>query len=517
MELTAAAENGGIWLRGRLLDDMGEVLTGKDVQLTATTSAGVRVVGARLTTDTDGRFSTFAPKIAADELRILAEYGGDRLHDPLAVETLFDPRRSDVDLEVTVNGGPTMDLTAPLHTIEVVVRSGAEVEGIPLTITNEVDQELARAESNAAGRATFAVQSAALGPPGPGRLKVRASATEQTQPAQTELPVLRRVATELTLAIAQGVESEEAVTRVSGALMASGAPLEAKAVGLFAGTAHLGTTLTDAQGRFTFELPLGRSGDAPSHRKFEVVARFRSDMPGYPDTASNAVTISPPASRFSPRILWLLAPLALLVAMLLSFRRSERRREATHDAAQANPISGIAWAPPRRGSAASHEVRGRVLSARGPSPLFGARVSLRTRDGALLQADTDSDGRFAWPHVASGVWRIEVEAPGHAREHATLAVPHHGEWLETVVHLEHLRDVAVARFERWAARWLPTRDRLLFHTNREAAMRWGDDTALRAAAKVDDIYYGAREPSEDAVAAFTQTLPNEVAEGDAKL
>ncbi|MGP8244348.1 MAG: carboxypeptidase regulatory-like domain-containing protein [Bryobacteraceae bacterium] len=71
--------------------------------------------------------------------------------------------------------------------------------------------------------------------------------------------------------------------------------------------------------------------------------------------------------------------------------------------------------------AASGSVSGQLTDPQG-KPVAGARVAAEPRDAAVRQTRSDSDGRFSFPSLPSGEYKLVASAPGFADASQTIAV-----------------------------------------------------------------------------------------------
>ncbi|MEZ4254340.1 MAG: hypothetical protein R3A78_01285 [Polyangiales bacterium] len=424
MELVARPDGPRVRVRGRLLDDMGDPLEGAEIALQATPASGVRQRANTVVTDAAGVFELTLS--GNDVVRVLATYTGDRVHDPVSVEARNDPDHAPVTLEVSAPNGGEMSLDAAHYAIAVRVRAGGTpVAGIRLRVADELGRELATTATGAGGQASIVLDTATVGGPGVGRLRIGADAGPTTAAALTEVPIVRVAATTLTLGASSASTGEHPT--VEGQLRWRGGGLTGRAVGVFAGERHVATALTDDAGHFEAQVP--PANDAPR----TLVARFTSDTQGFTDSASAPLELRATAPERVP-VYWLFAPPALLLAWLFASRRRTRLR-AEHSNRSAHDVGFV---PSRRAvlGARTSIVRARVVSARGALPLT-AKVSATGPGGVSIQTQTSPDGHFVFAEgaLAPGPWTLEVEAPGHAPERTSLVVPHHGEWMDAVVRL----------------------------------------------------------------------------------
>ena len=58
-------------------------------------------------------------------------------------------------------------------------------------------------------------------------------------------------------------------------------------------------------------------------------------------------------------------------------------------------------------------IRGRVLAADNDAPLRSARVQITSAVGTVPAVFTDADGRFVFPSIAAGQYRLSATKPGY--------------------------------------------------------------------------------------------------------
>lgn len=459
IELRVGRAPGLVSVRGNLRDDLGQPLGDRAIDVRVHDAAGTRLRSASARTDAEGAFAATFP-LETGTYRVLASWEGDDGHPRIEVPQVLDLTRAHVRLAVSVRDG-RLDLDQPTHTVEVRASSDEGGAGLHVELRNELDRVLAEGATDAEGRARFTLESAQLGPPAAGRLIAHTRGDDRRGEAQTEVPVVRYRPTALTLRASHTRVRDEAVT-LSGELTDSAGPLARRAVGLFAGSEHLDTLLTDDEGRFASSVTL--EPQAGSERVV-LTARFASDAPWRPPASSPPVTLAIEAAGSTPWS-WLLAPIvacALAFGLLTRWRRAPAVAPIATDRTTTPP--GIAPARSAGGLAAAiREVRGVVTDADSGAPLAGAIVALLGQ-GEPIESAAGPDGSFEIIAPDGELFRLEVSAPGYERSSAPVRLPHRGQWSRTTVRLHSLRELAIARYrpvaealapaKRWWGFWTP--------------------------------------------------------------
>lgn len=500
IELRTLRRPGHVVVEGALRDDLGEPLVDRRIILRATPDDPT-LPGSRhpLTTDAQGGFSA-RMDLETGGHRLSATFVGDDTHDRVEVERRLDLDRADVRLRVVVPDGGRLDLDRPSHVVEVVAESTEGGAGLGIDLVDELERPLARGRTDGAGRVRFEIPAGALGASGAGRIKARSRADALRAEAQTEVPVVRYRATELTLAASRDEARPGERVVFSGELRDSTGPLEGRAVGLFADGEHLTTVLTMRDG--SFEAPV--EPDARHAGRLEVVARYQSDAPGRASSESRVAVVEVAGARTTPWP-WLLLPLiASGVLLLWIARRAPKRPEKQVETPEERPV-GVATARRQSLRADRRDVSGQVVDHRDDRPASGARLTLRGPAGRRLEGAVDEAGRFLFADLEPGAWTLTVEAEGYVGTESRLSVPHRGEWSQVTVRLESMRSRALSPYRPVAAEVLPA-PRLwgVWTTGdvlQEARRTGREPSALGdLTGRVERAYYGPEPPDEGEVA-----------------
>jgi hypothetical protein len=308
------------------------------------------------------------------------------------------------------------------------------------------------------------------------------------------------------LTLAADAAGDAGSLQVSGSLKAGDVGLGDKAIGFFDGERHLGSVLTDREGRFTWRGDAsGARSDAP--QELALQARFESDAPWLGSSHSETQYLQL-ASESGPSPLLLLLPCVGCLWLLwwLDRAASARRRQSAQaeDDGEA-PTVGVHAAPPRRLRPTHWNVAGEIRDATRRRAIQNATVELIPDGGGdLLSVQPDARGRFDSGALKAGAWTVRVLAPGYAPSASRFTVPHRGEWSAASVRLESLRDAAVRAFEPAARAVLPAGTPIGQTTAREVWQRAfrlgrGGEPLRELTARVDRAAYGPQPPTLDDV------------------
>ena len=475
-----------------LRDDRGDPLADRAVAVRLFEPDGLALGRRGGRTDSAGRFvARYAAQ--AGSYRLEANYEGDADYRGVQVAQEIDLSLADVRLTLGAAGGrlDRVDLDRPTISLRVTAESDAGSGGLHVQLENELHQPLAEGRTDAGGAVRLEVSTAALGSVGAGRIIARTDADDRRGPAQTEVFVVRFRPTEVTLQLEQpDVEAGDPVA-LNGTLTTSRGPIGRKAIGIFAGSEHLETLLTDARGRFAGEVVLSQNTGQVS-----LIARFASDAPWRPEAASAPVPVTIRARGGTPAR-WLLIPIGLsLLVLLLIWRFSpgEAARERDRESQKPPSPPGIEFG----GSSAAREssrrdVQGVVLDTDSGEPIEGAWIRLES-EGRQHEIRSDRGGAFRFETLDDGRWTIRASTEGFQPREASFTIPHRGRLAALTVRLRSLRQIALGAFDPLGERLAPKRRWWAFWTPRELARR----APIAARAEIEEV---ARDLEEIAYAA----------------
>ena len=476
---------GEIQVRGVLRDDLGAPLSRRAVHVRVAETDGATVADATRMTDAQGAFG-LRTVLRPGTYRMSAQFGGDASYAEIAVERGLDLARAEVHLVVRVRDAGRFDLDTPEHAIDVQVSCDVGTDGLDVELLDELDRPLARATADDDGSLSFVLSSSGLGAEGPGRMKARTRGDARRADAQTEVPIIRYRATEITLdAEARELEVGDELA-LTGSLRNSQGPLREAAIGIYDDDAHRATVLTDDTGRFLWRFEATRD-DVPTTR-FHAV--FESDNPGRigSESAHVSIAIDPGASW---RWLWLLAPMFVCMLVVLWIRR-RRPHAAPAPPVRRDPV-GISIAPTAHRRASSRRVRGWILGHADGDPL-GASIEIRGPETRRIDAP---DGAFDL-ELPNGTWTLRFVASHHAPVESTIAVPHQGEWEGIRVRLETWRARIARAFLDLSRRFVKPSTKTIHELRHDERL---PTRVLRLGKVVEEGVYGPVPPSEDVVRA----------------
>jgi hypothetical protein len=481
IELDARRDGTTLWVRGTVRDDGGGAVSNRVVSVRARDEAGAVRLSERPTTDAAGRFEIRRPDLAAT-LAVEAVLPDEANLVGTSARIVLDRSRAHVVLVVELEQGARLSLDGPETRITVVAASAAGGAGLPLRVENELGTVVAEGRTDEQGRWSAQLDPRALGPPAAGRLVVRSGGDEARSPAQTEVPIVRYLPTELTWLDGASELGRDALVRAR--LATSTGPLRRRAVGVFAGGVHVGTHLTDDEGEVALRVD---PAFFPDTGTIELVARFDSDAPWL------ASSESPPRSvvlaRTSSLLPWL-AGGSVLVAALTAWWMHRRPAQRARDVARPT-LPGVTSGRAAVRRAILRDVDGRVVHAGTDEPLPNVQVSCGPARGV-----TDAAGAFALV-VPDGTHALVVEAAGYEPLARRIASPHRGEWRGILVRLRSRRDLAEELVREVLAPLVPA-DAVGIATNRELLAlardaRHPEIVALIEAA--ESVIYGQAPPS----------------------
>jgi len=499
----ASRERARVALSGSVLDDAGRPIPAARVTIgvtrapdgaPATTAAPLALAvpdtcggGAEARLERADRLVTSADETGRYCVRLELPAGRYVAHVEVPASPLVDGASADVavDLSLAVTlvalrfdpARSTLSLDEPTALVDVVASSADEgvraaAPGLPLALFGDSGALLGNAATDRSGRARFAVQSARLGPPGPGELRAAFAGEPGAAAAEARMAVERRTSVELS-----AVNAPEG--RLAAGAPDEGAPLvvAAKARCAARGCSAVATGIVEV-----------RSGDADDivgaapldHGQARVVVttaavaaeplplriRYVPDAPWF-EPAGELTVLLPvrSASGWRKGLLALAAAAAVawvaLVRLPLGpFAPFARRRASAARAARPGVSRGDSGARVElvSGASGSGGWTGRVIDAHDGTAVGHASVSIERagfeRVDVVAQTTCDADGRFALPEapVERG---DELVLRGPLHETLRRPLPPAG---ELAVRLVTRKRALVDRLVAWARRRGPPFD-----------------------------------------------------------
>jgi hypothetical protein len=418
------------------------------------------------TTDEDGRFCFRARLEPPDRFKATLVYvpsGPQTFVDGAEREISFDLLRRGLALRFDpVPHVLHLDAQRTLVDAVAIVDDDATprvAPGLNLVLSNE-KEELARAVTDATGRARFTLPGEKLGPPGPGELRITFAGDGETAFAAHAEDIERHVKVvvkvpaaergELSAAVPEDgiplvVDVTEAITKPNDPR----GPLNEGSVEARVGEVVVGAAPVE-RGAARLTLTFTAQGN-------EALVRLRyvPASPWYETQGEPTVRIPIRGPGLLPKVPILLAGLAVLALFLVGRVSGQKSKP--------EPIAPVDPAQAREGKPRVEVVRaaargqegwtGRIVDAHEGTPIPGARVWIErgTFEGhsVLASAETDGEGRFALPTVGAmaGDESIVAEARLHARLVQELPLPG-----EIAIALAERRRALLARMVKWARR-----------------------------------------------------------------
>jgi hypothetical protein len=455
LELRVSLQAKGAEVSGALIDDAGEPLAGRAVEVALRGEAAREFRPRSLRTRKDG---TFRLQVAVPAARGVAEarFDGDAHHEPSEGTQTFDLQKLETQLRFVEPRDLRVDLGDEGQALVVAASSEAFAGGLEITIEDEGGRLIARGISGDDGVFRASLPAARLGPPGLGRLFAKTYGDGLRAAAQAEIQVLRYEQSRLSLQT--GVDRDRGRLLLSGSLRDRHGALADRAVGLFDQERHLATVVTDDKGGFRHAvLQLPEPGSPPLDLALQ--ARFESDATWLTSSRSSTVTLRlqpEPSANAS----WLLVPIAACALLLWLLGRKEVPRDARTLRDEPSEPGLHRARPLRHHARADFDVTGRVVDHEFETGLSGAKVRLDNELHAsgpaiCIELETDARGGFRSPALTPGRFTLHVSADGYVPLEDVLTVPHRGELSDLRVRLQNRRAAAFVAYKPVAARALP--------------------------------------------------------------
>lgn len=500
LRLSATADRRHLQITGVLVDDRGDRLGRRHINVAITTTDD----GARIqelltaTTDAVGEFSTSRDVNEARHWNVRATYTGDPHTDTTDTVVSVGPRKTAVTLAIEEPTSRRIDLDQAQLILVVRASAVGSLFGHAIALRDEAGHPIATGLIDERGRWQATIRTAELGEPGPGRLVVSCAEDASHAAAEIALDILRFRSSNVTLAVSVGARPLAVTGQVTDA---RAQPLPQQTVTLTAVGERLATVLTDSRGTFF----VGRSERWPRSEAVRLVALHESGTPWWVGGQSPPLTVSLP-TPWRPAW-WLLALAATVSAVLLAgaARASQPRRlrrNARQQKALATDVDlGIADAQ----AGPMDSVQAYVVDAMTLQPVAGVTVACVLPTGDV-SATATVDGAFELHHLPVGRWPLRVSAPGYTETNATVTIPQRGQWTGARIRLQSRRHTVLGHYHRGLLAWLRKHDAITRLTAREALALSEQHppgtsrTAFQALTiRFEATYYAAAAPTPEAV------------------
>lgn len=493
LSVETRAEGGALEVQGTLTDDLGTPLEDRVVRVDAGAAS------LTLRTDARGRFAA-STHGQARMVAVRVRFDGAPHHLPTEWHATVDAAREPVQLTMGL-ASARIDLNIPSHVVRLQANAPSNAADLEVALSDERGRSLARAVTDAQGRATLRLSSRQLGAPGAGRLTATSAADSARQAARVELPIVRYAATQLSVAAHPSPETARA--RIEGTLRAGRAPLAARTVTLFIDGRARFDLRTDGEGRFAREVE--RADEQP----LSVEARYVPEVSWLGPSRSRPVTIAP-RTLGTPSVWWLALPLALCAPALFAlWKRGERLDpQAPLPSTLRGTGSAVYEASRRARQPASTTLGGQIVDAVTLRPLPHARAHVQTASFTEHPLAVDSEGRFRCDDLPPGQAQLRVDADGFLGVTHGLSLPHRGELAQMSVRLCSTRaralgilyEVAVPALAPAADALRLTPAEIAAATGRQGAAAHG---ALRTLAqRVEHVAYARATPGSAELSAI---------------
>ena len=456
IEAHASRASGRLVLRGTLTDDASAPLEGQSVAITLSGDPPLTGGGAA-----SGAVAPFTCAFGADDHPSALPFDGHKILVPTDAGGHFcmqagvamgrylaridwrgspwlDGARAEVAVDlakkpVTLAFAPEPNVVRVDDDLTVNVLAMIEEEGarepaasLQLVLSDERGSLLGSAVTGGAGRATFTVDAARLGPPGKGELRASFDGTSVMGKAAHVAPIERRARVALRMGPADrahttgapdalpAVDSDEASSFSVSVRTSRGAVVPRGSVEVLVGNLVVcAATVESGEARLVVNVGPG-NGTVP------LRVRYAPDAPWY--TPGDELSLSLPVRGASP---WRKAPVLLaglaVIAWLVAGRRSKGRIAKADDTETAKaPSLGEARIDVLRSvKSARAGWTGRVIDAHAETAVASAQVSLERRSfrgvSVMATAQANAAGRFELrcEDLQPGD-ALAVEAPLHA-------------------------------------------------------------------------------------------------------
>lgn len=501
VQLFADPGQDSVSLRGALLDDLGNGLPERSVQLRIDHALGADSEWQAIRTAADGSFGLTLP-VASGRQNVFVRFGGESLYAATETTVPIDLMKGTVALRFMSPAGTPFDLDEVQQLIAVRASSASGAAGLEITLSNEQHTILGRSRTADDGVARFTSPSDALGPPGAGRLVATIAEDEKHSAAHAEIDVLRFLRTQVQLHAT--IDSARALLVANGQLRDRRGGLARKALGLYDGPHRIATVMTDARGLFRHSAPIVADSAEPT-RTLRLQAHFASDAAWSGSSRSRIVVLELPRTA-PPNALWAAAPLALCCVVFWMVARLSRRSAPRPDA---RPAVGVHPGSTVTGELA-RSIDCHVRDVRTNQAVPRAHCTLQADNGERIELTTDGRGHFRSAELSDGRWRLDVGASGYSTVSETFTIPHRGSWTNVHADLESRRDASIKAYKPVALRMLEAPELWGKLTPREmlrGAIRSGRATGEFASLteQIEQATYAKDDPTPEDLASIERS------------
>jgi len=432
-------------------------------------------------------------------------YAGDHYYASTQLQRLVDLSKATVRINVRFKRA--LDASRPTQRVELALFANDKpVAGSVLILVNK--KIIARVPVPATSL-ELALNTAALGKPGPLRLQFHFPETPLLNAADAELRSMLVTPVKLSLKTEQSQLPHDKTLTLRGSLRDSQGAIARATVSLQAMGHHVLSAVTGTQGKYRFQLAARDFPPGP----LDLRATFSPTVPWRKSAKSPSVEVEVlPPRPLSVRA-YAISTLGTFLALLLLLgwrqrhfllpKRHQAEAEiiATDDTPAAAALEG-GLVRGRSRHIRRHElgIAGTVWDPADHQPIAGARVIVFPASCDPIETQSDERGSFTLHPLPAGEHQVEVSSKGYLRERFTITLPHRGRLHGMRVNLiavrvqllEVYRTVARLRLPRPAlwARWTP-RD-LLVHLGEPSRSPLAKLSGL-----LERSYWGTETPDED--------------------
>lgn len=463
----------GVRIDGEFQDaDLSSGVPNRRVQLTV--AAGGEQHRLTVSTDEQGQFSVTLPG-SASAYRVAAQFAGDKEY---AAETqepqLLDVTKQTLDLQLSADS--ELDAGLPEQPINIRTRVGTDPVSVPLSLRTARGE--VHVATDAEGNAALRIRTETLGEPGTAVVTATFAGDGRINATTVRHHLLLTTRVRLTLWAKDAAVNADGEIQLQGEAADHLGPVAAGAVSLEVMGQPGAATLTDRQGRFSFQLA---AEDFPPGT-LDLSARYSPSESWRRPAVSPTIQVAIVPPKPIPARLYLVPALltaAILLALsLVRFWPSIRGRLRHASEAPRFPVevsgpipSGVHRSRTGRRSLMRHafDITGTVWDPTDKRPLAAASVLVERPGEGSTRVVTSRDGTFRLPQLAAGTHHVTVSLPGHVRESFSVQIPHRGNLHDLRVDLIQVRVRLLELYQQAALPLLPDRSFWACWTPRELA------------------------------------------------